>query len=132
LKEAPVNPIEHPLVVLPRARRPEDGRTAIPRRSHGRAAWVLVLPLASLLAACASSPPAPTASCSNIAAEIDRTQASLSAARQKQEQAWKAVVPFAVAGRYVSGKAAAGQAQERIEVLSSQQARQGCEAPAGS
>ncbi|TFZ05940.1 hypothetical protein EZ313_04615 [Ramlibacter henchirensis] len=96
-----------------------------------RASLGLALPLAALLAGCAAQPTttatAAPRSCPEIAAEIANTQGELAAARNKEQHAWRAVIPFAVVGRYVSGKAAAGQAQQRMEVLNEQYAKEGCE-----
>jgi hypothetical protein len=96
-----------------------------------RTVHALVAAIALGAAGCASSPDAPTAqasapSCDDLRAETSRVAAEKRAAVAKEEGAWKAVVPFAVAARYATGKAAASDADRRLAELHRQSATQGC------
>ena len=86
--------------------------------------------LATFVAGCASSPKPQSASasadCSQLRAEIARAEADKRAATEKKEGAWKVVIPFAVAAKYVSGKSAADAADKRLDELRARSARQGC------
>jgi uncharacterized small protein (DUF1192 family) len=100
-------------------------------------------PACALLAAasvvgCASAPAAPqptlapaASTCEALQAEIDRTEAARRAALDRQQNAWKAVVPFAVAGRYASGKSAVAEAEQRLSALNAELRQQSCAGPAG-
>jgi ABC-type transporter MlaC component len=66
------------------------------------------------------------ADCSQLNAEIAKTIADKRAAREKEQGAWKAVVPLAVVGSYVSGKVAAESADKQYDKLQAEFARQGC------
>jgi hypothetical protein len=89
-----------------------------------------------VLAGCAATAPtrpdAATAvsDCNLLFAEIGEAEQAQRAAREKQETAWKAVVPFAIAGRYASGKSEASDAEERLAELRAAWSRQGCPAAA--
>jgi hypothetical protein len=87
----------------------------------------------SLLAACASAPPAHDTvaahDCSALDAEIARAAAAQRSAAQQQQDAWKVVVPVAVVARYGQGKAAAAESQQRLGELQAQATRQGCREP---
>jgi hypothetical protein len=82
------------------------------------------------MAGCATAPkPAPQlpgAECSQLRAEIARTEQEKRAALEKKENAWKVVIPFAVAAQYAAGKSAADSADKRLAELGNQSARQGC------
>ncbi|WP_280155504.1 hypothetical protein [Piscinibacter sp. XHJ-5] len=100
--------------------------------------WALALIVATLAAGCASGPgpagrpPAPApADCSAVATEIARVEEARRAAAEKHEGAWKAVIPFAVAARYASGKAAAGEADRQLSELHAESHRQGCASERG-
>jgi hypothetical protein len=84
----------------------------------------------SLLGACASAPRAQDTAaapdCAAIDAEMARTANAQRAAAQQQQDAWKAVVPVAVAARYGQGKAAAAESQQRLSELQAQATQQGC------
>jgi len=90
--------------------------------------------LALVMAACASAPqPSPQAAaaatpptCAQLDEQLARAEEARRAADEKGQNAWKAVVPFAVAARYASGKAAANEAEEAITGLRSQAALRGC------
>lgn len=92
--------------------------------------------LTVVIAACANAPrqapyadevavqTAPT--CAQIDEQLARAEEARRAANEKGQNAWKAVVPFAVAARYASGKAASNEAEEAIAGLRSQAALRGC------
>lgn len=103
-----------------------------------KARVVLALPalfeIASLIAGCthapaksAASPGAVVADCRQLGAEIASTEAARRAAQEKEKEAWKAVLPFAVVARHAKGKAEGAQAEQRLAGLRSQYGRQGCE-----
>lgn len=101
------------------------------------AAWCAAMAACSILQGCASAPsrtpPLPASSASTDCAELGRQVAALEQQRQdaaaRRSGAWKAVVPFAVAGRYASGRSAEAEAQRGLEAARQQMVRQGC-APA--
>lgn len=100
---------------------------------------IILAAAAALAAGCAGTPAAPAApaatpalDCPAIAAAMGRAQDARHAAEEKGRHAWQAVIPFAVAGRYVSGQAAAAEAQQQIAQLQAQAGRQGCDAAAAS
>lgn len=104
-------------------------------------------PLLLLLGACAATP-APTQlmasppagvgglaagttlsaalGCAPLEEQIARAEQARRAAREKEDNAWKAVVPFAVAARYASGRAAQNDAQQTLDGLRAQAAQLGC------
>jgi hypothetical protein len=86
--------------------------------------------LAVLITGCAGTPPAPSAAaadtCAELRDEIARADAAKHAADEKRGDAWKAVIPFAVAARYASGKAAAGEAARHRDALAAESTRRGC------
>ncbi|HEY9063534.1 MAG TPA: hypothetical protein VIO33_01030 [Burkholderiaceae bacterium] len=108
-----------------------------------RPSSVVAALLATLLGACASAPPpsgasvtgrpadASAASCAQLDAQIVQAAEARRAAEEKGQNAWKAVVPFAVAARYASGRAAAGEAEDAMAGLREQARRQGCASPSG-
>jgi hypothetical protein len=95
--------------------------------------------LAALLGACAQTPSAPDTQmaaldCGAIEAQIDAAAQQQRAAAQRQHDAWKAVVPFAVVpfavvARYGQGRAAASESQQRLDALQQQAALRGCAIP---
>ncbi len=92
--------------------------------------WLATL-LAAAFAGCATTTsPAPTTSaladCTVLAARIANADADLRTARDAERDAWKAVVPFAVAARYAKGHSAAGEAEQRLVELQADSARQDC------
>jgi hypothetical protein len=91
--------------------------------------------LAALLPACAPIPSAhdtqmAAVDCSAIEAQIATAAQQQRAAAQKQHDAWKAVLPFAVMARYGQGKSAASESQQRLDELQQQAALRGCAIPA--
>jgi hypothetical protein len=90
--------------------------------------------IAALAAGCASAPSVPAHSasttgpdCRQLSAEIAQTEQAKRAALEKQRGAWKTIVPFVVAARYVSAKSAVEQADQRLGELHSQFNVQGCD-----
>ncbi|WP_374500081.1 hypothetical protein [Zoogloea sp.] len=65
--------------------------------------------------------------CRQLGALIAQAEQARSIALENQKDAWKAVVPFAVAARYAKSKAAAGQADQQLVALKTQYSQQGCE-----
>jgi hypothetical protein len=103
------------------------------------AALTLCLLTVAATSGCASAPArpaddaaraAPPTDCSSLGADLTRAEQALRDAAGKQADAWKAVVPFAVAARYASGKAAVADAQRQIDTLRAAATRQGCDHPA--
>lgn len=93
----------------------------------------LLLAITPLATGCASAPSADTAparsaapDCDQLGAEIAASEEARRAGLEQQKGAWKVVIPFAVAARYASGKAAATQADQRLDDLNAEFARQGC------
>jgi type IV pilus biogenesis protein CpaD/CtpE len=97
----------------------------------------VLLLAAGCASAPASAPPATPAQfaarpvdCSQLDSEIARAEADRLAASEKQADAWKAIVPFAVAARYASGKSAVSEADKQLGALRAAAERQGCAPPA--
>jgi hypothetical protein len=101
--------------------------TRIPYRSH-------VLLAAALLATGCATQPATTASrnatesfdCTLLAKEIALARETRRNAQQKEQDAWKALLPFAVAGRYASAHADVSQADQLLARLEADATRKGC------
>ena len=94
---------------------------------------VVLLSAATLTAGCASpAAERPAAAsiddCSQIYAEISTALQAKREALEKQQAAWKAVLPFAVAARHASGESAAADADKRLGQLRSELARRNCAA----
>ena len=93
----------------------------------------LAASIALAVAGCASAPSAPTTvaaaapECRQLDAEIARTVDARRAAADREQNAWKAVVPFAVAARHVSGKIAESEAEQQLAALRAERDRQGCQ-----
>lgn len=92
-----------------------------------------LLAVAALASGCATSPTRPSPAttttapdCRQLRAEIARTEEARRAALEKEQGAWKAVIPFVVAARYASGKSDAEQADQRLATLNAEFSRQGC------
>jgi hypothetical protein len=108
-------------------------------RQYRTLRWLAPALLSAMFAACAIAP-APTAApavaatavdCETIATEQAHALEERRAALEKQDGAWRAVVPFAVAARYASGKSALGDAERRLQELNAQADRLGCPRAAG-
>ena len=81
--------------------------------------YKLGLAVVALLTGCAGAPraqaPAEAISgCSELQTEIAAAEEAKRAAMEKQQHAWKAIVPFAVAARYADAKSAAADADQRV------------------
>lgn len=91
------------------------------------------LVLCAQLVACASqSTPATSVAgfdCAALGRELRAAEEAQRAAAQQQQDAWKAVVPFAVMARYGKAKAAADESQQRLEALHQEAAVRGCATP---
>jgi len=90
--------------------------------------------LVAVLAACAHTPAPPDTrlagfDCAGIEAQLDTAAQQRRAAAQQRQDAWKAVVPFAVMARYGQAQAAADASQQRLDELHRQAALRGCEIP---
>lgn len=85
---------------------------------------------AALAPGCASTPAPPIApsalDCGQIRAAIADAAKARRAATEKQQDAWKAVIPFAVVARYARGKSAVSEADAQLAQLERQSAKQGC------
>lgn len=95
--------------------------------------------IAMLATGCASNPntsPVPVAApvdsvtvaadCRQLDTAIANADAEKRDAQKKEQSAWKAIVPFAVMARYVSGKSAVEAATMRLDQLHADFSRQGC------
>lgn len=88
---------------------------------------LLVLPCMLLMAGCANAPTAAAlASCAELHAQTRHAETELQAAAQQQQEAWKAVLPFAVAARYASGKSATADADRRLAALRAESTQRHC------
>jgi len=113
---------------------PHASIAARPLRSHPLAGhgWALpVVMAASLLPACASTPHGATTvaaetSCTTLATGIADAQAARGAAEAERQNAWKAVVPFAVAARYAKAGTALDVAEQRLRQLHAEAAQKDC------
>jgi hypothetical protein len=88
--------------------------------------------LITITAGCASQPatvaalPQPAADCRQLGADIAGTESARHEAAEKQQNAWKAVVPFVVAARFAEGKSAVAEADQRLAELQGRFEQQGC------
>jgi hypothetical protein len=86
--------------------------------------------IAAFLAGCAgattTSAPLAGAQCQELTADLAATHAERRAGLEKQQGAWKAVVPFAVVARYAKGKAEVAGAEERRAELQRELAQRDC------
>jgi hypothetical protein len=65
-------------------------------------------------------------SCGELRAQIADTEAARRTALEKEQNAWKVVIPFAVAARYATSKSAVKEADEQLAQLHAESIRQGC------
>lgn len=95
--------------------------------------------LAALLSACATQTQAPitTASpsepasyvgCADLHADIAVATHEMQAARKRQADAWKVVVPFVVVARYANAGADVEAAEQRLASLQISSSAAGCDA----
>lgn len=98
----------------------------------------VLLACAVWITACATNPPgdtpaaaiaSPRPDCGQLTALMAESDEQRRAALEQQRGAWKAVVPFAVAARYGSAKAAIGDADQRLAELNAEFDRQRCSRP---
>jgi hypothetical protein len=96
----------------------------------------LFLPWITLLAACAGTPATPTPppasgprDCAQLEAQTAAAHAARREAEQRKGEAWKAVVPFAVAGRFAGANAAIRDSEQRLGALRAQARQLGCSHP---
>jgi hypothetical protein len=92
-----------------------------------------------LLAACAStsgtnapvgaaaSAATPAPDCAELGAQIVQVEQGRRAALEQQRDAWKVVVPFAVAARHARAKHAVAEAELRLAELQAEFGRRGCD-----
>lgn len=103
------------------------------------------LAIAASLAGCAAAPPSPAAAgaptvatpaatpatgaaphCDELAAQIVAAEQARRTALEKGQDAWQAVIPFAVAARWASSKSAAADAEQRLAQLRSELDKHAC------
>jgi hypothetical protein len=92
-------------------------------------AAVLAFAAIVVLTGCAGvarSPAAATSECSELDTEIATKEEAKRRALQRQQVAWKAVIPLAVAAEYAGAKSAAADADKRLLDLRGEFARLGC------
>ena len=104
--------------------------------------FVSLLVASALVAGCAGTRPptgksgalpatlpadTPTADCRDLGAEIAKFENARRAAQEKERDAWKAVVPFAVVARKASGRADTEKAEKKLEKLRAEYTQQGCD-----
>lgn len=97
---------------------------------------LVALLAATFLAACAHPPGSAAAhaettvaaarTCPQLHAGIAAAEQALGDAQQRKEDAWKVIVPFAVAARHAQAKSAMGDAEQRLAELKLAAERQGC------
>jgi hypothetical protein len=81
----------------------------------------------ALAAACATPSPAPEPlSCAQLDKEIRASEDARLLAVEKQEDPWKFVIPFAVAGVHVASKSAVDDADRWLAQLRENAQRKGC------
>lgn len=93
-------------------------------------AWALT----QLAGGCAVTPtpdafatqPVAALDCTQLGDQMLAQQQAQRVAADRQREAWKAVLPFAVAGRYAGAASAAAEAEQRIGELQRELDRQGC------
>ncbi|MFT3953785.1 MAG: hypothetical protein QM722_05135 [Piscinibacter sp.] len=105
-----------------------------PPRVHIRRA--LLLTLVVLAAGCSTRPdahhdrdPAADAApgdCAALQADVRNAEQAVAEAQEQKQNAWKAVVPFAVVARQAQARSTGAQAERQLERLRGAQRRQGC------
>jgi hypothetical protein len=81
--------------------------------------------------ATAAASAAVPADCAHLDVDIAGAEQALNDAQERQQSAWKAVIPFAVAARHAQARSAGAQAQQQLDALRDAQRQQGCGGPAG-
>jgi len=94
---------------------------------------VCALSAAAFAGGCASTPSASIrlsaaaiAECDGLDYELVHASEAKRAAQARQQQAWKAVVPFAVAARYSSAKSQVSDADKWLAELQAESVQRGC------
>jgi hypothetical protein len=82
---------------------------------------------ASASVAAAPAPALAALDCAALAHQRQGLQQAHHDALERQQHAWQAVIPFAVAARYGSARSAASKAEEQLAALDAASARQGCQ-----
>lgn len=104
--------------------------------NHALALYLLPLATLPALTACSGTPTradpsavvAPAlADCAALAQQRQSLEQAHHDALERQQHAWQAVIPFAVAARYGSARSAASKAEEQLAALNAASARQGCQ-----
>jgi hypothetical protein len=91
-----------------------------------------LLAVVAFISGCATAPtseraPASAISeCKDLNTEIAAVYEAKRQALEKQRDAWKVIIPFAVAARYAGGKSAVADADKRLNELRDESARRGC------
>ena len=70
--------------------------------------------------------PASIGNCKQLATAVAANEEARRVALEKQQGAWKVVLPFAVVARYAAGKAELKDAEERRATLQRELAQRGC------
>ncbi len=84
---------------------------------------------AAFLAGCATASnevPVTSMSCAQIEHEIAGTREARLLAVEKQQDPWKFVIPFAVAGRHVAAASSVSEADRWLDELDTQAHNKGC------
>ena len=94
---------------------------------------IVAFAAAALLTGCSTTPTTAAASasqigpCNELDGEIALAENARRSAVEKQQAAWKAVIPVAVAVLYASGNFAAEDADRRLKQLRGELALRGCD-----
>lgn len=92
-------------------------------------AAALALALSALSApACLAAPATPSDACLRIAADLERFDKMRKDATLRNDNAWKAIVPFAVIARKTGSKADIEEADKQLLALRHKAAAEGCDA----
>lgn len=90
---------------------------------------------AAFLAGCATASNEVTPSslsCTQLVSEISGARVARVQALEKQQDPWKFVIPFAVAGRHVASSSSVSEADRWIEELDQESQRKGCMLASGA
>lgn len=91
-----------------------------------KALAALSLALAAPL--CLAAPATPSDECLRIAADLERFEKMRKDAVERDDNAWKAIVPFAVIARKTGSKADIEEADRQLLVLRHKAVAEGCDA----
>lgn len=101
----------------------------VDRRRFALTSFLSLAGIATLIAGCASAPAASDPSsmtCRELAVEAAGTRQAKAQALAKQQDPFKFVIPFAVAGHHVAAQSAVGDADRWLAELDAQSHRLGC------